>query len=77
MAASILSASGVLNITGALIGVNAGNGRPLECLISPSLLCARNNMCEALKSNKKDALTRIQNRLRIVHIPIKSHGVAR
>src|SRR6476660_9020561 len=32
MAARILSASGVLNITGSLMAGNGGNGRPLECL---------------------------------------------
>src|SRR5262245_24901702 len=46
MAARILSASGVLNITGLLIGGSVGNSRPLECFAS--CFCARSWLCDAL-----------------------------
>jgi hypothetical protein len=62
-AARIASASGVLNITGALIGGMVGNGRPLECLTSPSPFCAPGS--EPLYGNQQEAPARIQPRWRM------------
>jgi hypothetical protein len=58
IAARILSASGVLNITGSLISGIAGSGRPLECLTWPSPA----NGSVPLGGNKSDAPARIQHR---------------
>src|SRR6267378_3255982 len=55
MAARILSASGVLNITGSLIGGSAGSGRPLECL-TPS--CGADAATRAKNSNNDKATAR-------------------
>src|SRR5262249_3638409 len=55
MAARILSASGVLNITGSLIGGSAGSGRPLECL-APS--CGAETEARVRNSNNDKATAR-------------------